>query len=106
MSTKPPDLGPAGSGELDNPAEPAGLGPGSSGTLDTNIPIAPPREPQPVAGGIPQDLGIGGARAEPETERRIQQEDPDRWSHEERRSPEHHYGASHPDNPYGGSTRH
>ncbi|MDP2306046.1 MAG: hypothetical protein Q8P18_08460 [Pseudomonadota bacterium] len=62
----PPDLGPAGSGELDNPVVPPGLGPASSGTLESarggKIPIAPPREPQPlnepsapqpVAGGKP-----------------------------------------------------
>jgi hypothetical protein len=105
MSTRPPDLGPAGKGELDNPQEPAGFGPASSGTLDTNIPIAPPREPQPlsppreeqpVAGGF----GSGGAPGG--QERRIRQDDYERWQNQERRSEPFHYE----ENPGSGSTRH
>lgn len=107
MSTKPPDLGPAGSGELDNPAEPPGLGPSASGTLDDGFPLSPPHEPQPVAGGVRQDIGIGGTPGaqpgdRPGAERRVRQEDPDRWRRDERRSEPFSYG----DTPDGGSTRH
>ncbi|MES2643155.1 MAG: hypothetical protein V4850_26970 [Myxococcota bacterium] len=102
MSTRPPDLGPAGKGELDNPQEPAGFGPASSGTLDTNIPIAPPREPQPLSPPReeqPVAGSFGGAEGQ---ERRIRQDDPARWQVEERRSEPFHYE----ENPGGGSTRH
>ena len=97
MSIRRPDLGPAGSGELDNPAEPTGLGPGASGTFEGASlgeplppqPLSEPREPQPVAGGIEQPLGIGSggdSGADRPTERRQRQEDPERWQREERRN--------------------
>lgn len=127
MSIKKPDLGAAGSGELDNPVKPAGLGPASSGTLaarDPTVPGSPPhrghepqplsgarepqplstpREPQPLARGIEQPLGVGTGNYEGVVaERRHQQEDPDRWQREERRIEPFEY----PERNLGGSTRH